>query len=79
MRTCVALQRRLHSSLGVARAAVKGRGVVYLTDGILLLHDMHALAPVHILLQNPHLVGPPLLQITPLSLLHPLSALTLSE
>lgn len=27
-------------------------------NSILLLHDMHALASVHILLQHPHLAGP---------------------
>lgn len=30
---------------------------LYLVNGILLLHDMHAFASVHILLQHPHLAG----------------------
>lgn len=35
---------------------------VHLMNGISLLHDMHAFATVHILLQDPHLAGPAPLQ-----------------
>lgn len=40
----------------------RGEREVDLMNGILLLHDMHTLASVHILLQHPHLAGPSPLQ-----------------
>ena len=56
---CV-VPRSEHSCLGgcvVSGGGRAGGGELYLTNGILLLHDMHALASVHILLQNPQLLG----------------------
>lgn len=40
----------------------RGEREVDLMNGVLLLHDMHTFASVHILLQHPHLAGPAPLQ-----------------